>query len=49
MYRQYTAPRASDYDTEEEYQEALDAYDREMSLREDYYKERYYERKYSTL
>ena len=35
-----------DYDTEEEYQEALDAYDEECSRREDYYRERYYERNY---
>lgn len=36
MFRQYTEPRRSQYDTEEEYNEALEAYDREMMLREDY-------------
>ena len=46
MYRQFTEPRPADYDTEEEYQEALDAYDAECARREEYYREQYYERKY---
>jgi len=46
MYRQYTEPRRADYDTEEEYLEALDAYDSECLRREEHYKELYYERKY---
>lgn len=36
MFRQYTPPRRDWYDSEEEYQEALDAYDAEMMRREDY-------------
>lgn len=46
MFRQFKEPRQADYDTEEEYQEALDAYDAECLRREEYYKELYYERKY---
>ena len=46
MFRQFSEPRREDYDTEEEYQEALDAYDAECLRREEYYKELYYERKY---
>lgn len=46
MYRQFTPPQERDYDTPEEYQEALDAYDAEMLMREEYARERYYERKY---
>ena len=45
MFRQYTEPRPDQYDTEEEYQEALDAYDREMMLREDYLVEQRIERR----
>jgi hypothetical protein len=47
MFRQFREPREQDYDTTEEYLEAMDAYEREMSLREDYAKEQYYERKYA--
>lgn len=46
MFRQFTPPRECDYSTQEEYQEALDAYDAEMALQEEYARERYYERKY---
>jgi hypothetical protein len=48
MFRQFTPPRESDYDTQEEYLEALDAYDAEMLLREEYAREKYYERKFAT-
>ena len=48
MFRQFTAPRPDQYSTDEEYQEALDAYDAEMALQEEYARERYYERKYAT-
>lgn len=37
MFRQYTAPDPCEYDTQEDYQDALDAYDAEMMLREDMY------------
>ena len=36
MFRQFSEPRREDYDTEEEYQEALDAYDAECLRREEY-------------
>ena len=49
MYRQFSQPLRANYETEEEYQEALDAYDEEYSRREEYYRERYYERKYGIL
>ena len=34
--RRYTPPRRYDFDTEEEYNLSLDAFDREMSFREDF-------------
>lgn len=36
MFRQYSGPRRCDYDTEAEYNEALDAWDNEQVLRTDY-------------
>ena len=42
--RRFSAPAPSDYDTEEEYQAELDAYDYEMILREDTYIEKARER-----
>lgn len=47
MCRQYSEPARADYDTEEEYQEALDDYDYEMMCREDYYKEKRLDRVYN--
>lgn len=46
MFRQFHQPRPEDFTTEEEYNEALDAYDCECARREEYYREQYYERKY---
>ena len=40
--RRFTEPCRWDFDTEEEYQEELAAYDAEMSDREDYYMEEVY-------
>lgn len=45
--RRYTPPCRSDYDTEEEYLEELDAYDAEMMLREDMLVEQYLDRQYA--
>ena len=45
MVRRFTAPRPEDYTTDEEYQEELAYYDREMALREMMAEERYYERR----
>lgn len=36
MFRQYSEPRRCDYDTEAEYNEALDAWDNELRLRAQY-------------
>ena len=48
MYKQFSQPRPEQYSTDEEYQEALEAYDAEMLWREQYAKEQYYERKFAT-
>lgn len=40
MFRQFNLPSPWEYDTDEEYQEALRAYDRELIDREDEYIER---------
>ena len=40
MCRQFNLPSPWEYDTDEEYQEALRAYDRELIDREDEYIER---------
>ena len=42
----YREPSPEDYDSDEEYQDALDAYDAAESLYEDKCMERYYEEKY---
>lgn len=42
--RRFTPPVPSDYETEEEYQAELNAYDYEMMLREDSYIEMAHER-----
>lgn len=44
MFRQFNLPSPWEYDTDEEYQEALRAYDRELIDREDEYIERMRER-----
>lgn len=44
MFRQFRQPLPWEYETEEEYQEALDAWDYEMQLREDYLVEKRLER-----
>lgn len=46
MFRQYKEPVRSHYDTEEEYREALEAYNRETMLREQYLVERRIERQF---
>lgn len=43
----YRYPRAEDYDTEEEYEEACEAYERAEDDYADECIERYYEEKYS--
>ena len=45
MFRQYSQPRRSHYDSEEEYLEACEAYDREEDLRAEYYIEQQMERR----
>lgn len=47
MYRRYTQPLRSQFDTEEEYQEELNAWDAEMQRREQYLVERSIERRYN--
>jgi hypothetical protein len=41
MCRRYTEPLRSNFDTEEEYQEELDAYEREEYWRAEYAREEY--------
>ena len=48
MVRRFTEPRRDDFDTEEEYQEEMGYYDREMMLQEQISMEDYYEMKYAT-
>lgn len=45
MYRVYDKPVRSHFDTEEEYLEACEAYDREEELRAEYYIEQQMERR----
>ena len=45
--RRFTPPVRSDYDTEEEYLEELDAYDAELLRREDMMVEQYLERQFA--
>lgn len=49
MFRQFTEPLRRDFDTDEEYQEAVEAYDAECLRREEEYMEKYYEAKFATL
>ena len=46
MFRQFREPQEWEYDTQEEYQEALEAYEAEMQMREDYLVERRLEKAY---
>lgn len=41
MFRQYSRPVEAEYERPEDYLEALDAYDRELILREQYIADRY--------
>lgn len=43
MSWRYTEPKRRDYDTQEEYEDALMAYESALSFYEDVCKERYYE------
>lgn len=46
MPRQYTQPVRSSYLYDEDYNEDLEAYEREIEMREEYAMEQYYEKKY---
>lgn len=46
FWNEFREPSPEDYDTEEEYNEDLDAYEREESYALDVASDRYYEEKY---
>ena len=48
MFRQFNEPLRRDFDTEAEYQEALEAYGEECLRREDAAMEKYYMTKFAT-